>query len=402
MFAQRSGGTIRHAPQCRLRLGSALIQRSSPVATAYRLKTFGTLRVDRGGVAGALATSAAAGAARAVGGFRRARSHTRPTRGLLWPESAAATARHSLEQLLHAMRKVLGETIFGGVNPLFLNSEVVSSDVAEFERAISGSNWADAVALYDGPFSEWLLSRGSSRIRALDGDGTRASGRPIRRCLASSGDRGRADARLRRRRSLVAPTRRTPIRSAVARRWRSMRALAASGDRAAALQHARVYEALVMQELESAPDPSIAAYVAELRAAADVTPIAPHAAVVSAVAPAATYAPPPPSAPTARATETPLVETRRSPAGRRARYVAAIFTLAHRDRGCALGATAARARGNHDRCQRIHCRDPACRRRPCQRVVERRDCRRAHRSADGDGRTAGDRAGRRASHSRGI
>src|SRR5687768_9361587 len=45
-----------------------------------------------------------------------------------------------------------------------------------------------------------------------------------------------------------------------------MRALVASGDRTAALQHARIYEALVQQELESEPDPSITAYVARLRA----------------------------------------------------------------------------------------------------------------------------------------
>jgi hypothetical protein len=44
-----------------------------------------------------------------------------------------------------------------------------------------------------------------------------------------------------------------------------MRALVAAGDRTAALQHARLYGALVQQELESGPDPSITSYVATLR-----------------------------------------------------------------------------------------------------------------------------------------
>ena len=48
-----------------------------------------------------------------------------------------------------------------------------------------------------------------------------------------------------------------------------MRALVAAGDRTAALQHARIYEALVHQELESEPDPSIAKYAATLRAGGD-------------------------------------------------------------------------------------------------------------------------------------
>jgi TolB-like protein len=48
-----------------------------------------------------------------------------------------------------------------------------------------------------------------------------------------------------------------------------MHALVAAGDRTSALQHARIYEALVQQELGSAPDPSVARYAAALRAEVD-------------------------------------------------------------------------------------------------------------------------------------
>ena len=55
----------------------------------------------------------------------------------LWPESAAANARHSLDQLLHALRRALGESVFSGTNPVSLDSGVVASDVTEFERALA-------------------------------------------------------------------------------------------------------------------------------------------------------------------------------------------------------------------------------------------------------------------------
>ena len=46
-----------------------------------------------------------------------------------------------------------------------------------------------------------------------------------------------------------------------------MRALVAAGDRAGALQHARVYEVLMEQELDAPPDREVVALAAELRRA---------------------------------------------------------------------------------------------------------------------------------------
>jgi DNA-binding SARP family transcriptional activator len=53
-----------------------------------------------------------------------------------------------------------------------------------------------------------------------------------------------------------------------------MRALDASGERAAALQHARVHELMVAEELGGAPDPSVSALAAELRAGTAPPPAA--------------------------------------------------------------------------------------------------------------------------------
>src|SRR5450759_3590030 len=37
---------------------------------------------------------------------------------LLWPDSTEKKARHSLDQLVYAIRTSLGESVFAGVNPL--------------------------------------------------------------------------------------------------------------------------------------------------------------------------------------------------------------------------------------------------------------------------------------------
>ena len=52
-----------------------------------------------------------------------------------------------------------------------------------------------------------------------------------------------------------------------------LHALVAAGDRPGAMQHARIYEALVRQQLEMPPDPSIAAFVEQLRNEPEARPV---------------------------------------------------------------------------------------------------------------------------------
>src|SRR5215217_8568154 len=54
-----------------------------------------------------------------------------------WPDASPERARHSLEQLLYAIRTALGNAVFLGVNPISVNPEVLGSDVAEFGRALA-------------------------------------------------------------------------------------------------------------------------------------------------------------------------------------------------------------------------------------------------------------------------
>lgn len=191
--------------------------------------------------------------------------------GYLWSESAAGNARHALEQLIHTLRRALGESVFSGTNPVRLEPQVVTSDVAEFESALARGSVADAVALYRGPFlNGFYLDDAPEFERWATGERARLATRYLEALerLASDAEKtGDYSAAVRWRRLFVEAD---PIssRSALA----LMRALAAAGDRTAALRHARVYEELVRQELESEPDPSIAKYAATLRAGGDEPP----------------------------------------------------------------------------------------------------------------------------------
>ena len=71
---------------------------------------------------------------------------------LFWPDAPADRARHSLEQLLYAIRTSVDNAAFLGVNPIALNPQAIGSDVAEFEQALAEGRLEQAVALYRGPF----------------------------------------------------------------------------------------------------------------------------------------------------------------------------------------------------------------------------------------------------------
>ena len=71
---------------------------------------------------------------------------------LFWPDSTQKKARHSLDQLLYAIRTSLGEAIFAGTNPVRLNPEFITADICDFKRNISEQNFELAVAGYGGPF----------------------------------------------------------------------------------------------------------------------------------------------------------------------------------------------------------------------------------------------------------
>jgi DNA-binding SARP family transcriptional activator len=198
--------------------------------------------------------------------------------GYLWPDSDEERARRLLSQAVYALRRDLGsEDAIVGVRDLRLGTDVIASDVAEFQTAMQAHDYERAAALYGGPFLEGfhLATAGEferwvdEERRALDHDSDTA----LERCAAAAEQRGDHAAAAIWWRRLAA---KDPINARVA--IRLMRALAAAGDRGGAIRHAAIHQALVQEQLDLPADADVVRYAEELRASAQVAP-APAAAV---------------------------------------------------------------------------------------------------------------------------
>jgi DNA-binding SARP family transcriptional activator/TolB-like protein len=187
----------------------------------------------------------------------------------VWPESDAERARGALRQTLHAMRPRVGdaELLVGG-SELRLNPEVVSSDVARFTDALARGALAEAVSAYGGPFldgyhlsgaptfEQWVAEQRSRLERDFGG--------ALERLANESASRGAFAEAVVWWHRLAATE---PLNGRVA--IGLMRALAAAGDPAAAIRHAAIYETLLREELDCAPDQAVVALAARLRSQAE-------------------------------------------------------------------------------------------------------------------------------------
>jgi Tol biopolymer transport system component/DNA-binding SARP family transcriptional activator len=206
-----------------------------------------------------------------------------------WPDADEERGRRGLSQAVYALRQDLGnEEVIVGSKDLRVNSDVLRSDVSEFGAAGSGGQWERAVGLYAGPFLDGFhlpsapeFERWAEEQRA--GFAREYTGALERLARAATG-RSEHLVAVGWWRKLAAQD---PLNARVATGL--MEALVAAGDRNGALQHARIYEALVEQELNLPPDREVVALADRLRTA----PPAPAGAPPTARQPAA--APPPPS-----------------------------------------------------------------------------------------------------------
>jgi TolB-like protein len=186
---------------------------------------------------------------------------------LLWPEADARRSGHRLSQLLHALRRSLGEdALTAAAGEIRLNPDRITSDIAEFKAARSRGELDRAVACYSGPFMDgFFLSDSPEFERWVESERAglaRAYGETLETLAIDTETRGeRAGAS--RWWSLLAEH--EPLSSRVI--MRLMSALAAHGDRAAALHHAQRYEVGVGRELEASPNPAVLALAERLRRA---------------------------------------------------------------------------------------------------------------------------------------
>ena len=184
---------------------------------------------------------------------------------LLWPESSDDNARHSLGQAVYALRRdAASADVVVGSTTLRLNTDVVVCDAWQLEAAARAGDAARVAQLYAGPFLDGVRLRGSAELEhLLDAERARLAAmfvqsvESLARTAANEGDSRAATAWWRR---LAAAQ---PLSSQTA--LELVRSLAASGDRTAALDAARVHETLVREELDAEPDPAFSAFVEALR-----------------------------------------------------------------------------------------------------------------------------------------
>jgi len=184
---------------------------------------------------------------------------------LLWPDADPESARHSLYQALHAIRRSAGpDEIFQGGSTLQLNPAVITSDVGEFEDAIERGAHEAAARLYRGPFLDGFRLEGAPEYESwVEAERLRharefAGALEALAAAAEAGGNGPAAVRWWRRLAAAEPV---STRAAVG----LIRALVGQGDRAGALQFANVHAALVRQHLETEPDAEVEEWIARLR-----------------------------------------------------------------------------------------------------------------------------------------
>jgi adenylate cyclase len=184
----------------------------------------------------------------------------------LWPESSEQRARTSLNQLIHAVRQQLrAPDLLIGSTVLRMNPERMTTDISQFREAVKRRHHEEVVALYRGPFLDGFFMRGADELERWISSTRADLARSVSRSLEGLAEDAAAkgDTRV----SVDWWRRLTELEPLSAQAARGlMRALDAAGERAAALEHARLFELLVTRELGADLDPAIKSLVAELKA----------------------------------------------------------------------------------------------------------------------------------------
>jgi TolB-like protein/DNA-binding SARP family transcriptional activator/Flp pilus assembly protein TadD len=195
---------------------------------------------------------------------------------LFWPDQDTEHARNALSQAVHFLRRSLGAEALVAANGEGLGLEWKGfwCDAIAFEQALDAGRPAESVELYRGDLLEGFHVVDAPEFdRWLDDERARLAHRYAEALKAVAEEREGAEDY----EGAVRLWRRLASRDLYSSRVaiRLMRALAAAGDPAGAVQHARVHETLLRQELDVAADPEIAALVRQLQALRPVEPDAP-------------------------------------------------------------------------------------------------------------------------------
>jgi serine/threonine-protein kinase len=206
---------------------------------------------------------------------------------LLWPDSDTDRARGSLKQALHVLRTLLDEPeLLLGTVELRLNPEIIDTDLQQFSRLTASGHLEEAAGLYAGGFLAGVHTGAGGEFenwaQARCGDLDRRYREVLERLATDASDAGRMSQAADWLRRLQTAD---PVNGRVA--VQLMEALEASGQRAAALQHARVHELLVREQFGLPVDGAVTELAERLQRGPAVSafPTAAHASAPDAAAP---------------------------------------------------------------------------------------------------------------------
>jgi DNA-binding SARP family transcriptional activator len=272
-----------------------------------RIITFGTLcvRSDRGTVAGAAAQPRRL-ALLALLARAGERGVTREkVTALIWPDADDERARRAITQGIYALRQELGsdDTILG-IKDLRLNPELITTDVADFSAALRGGRPEDTVRVYAGPFLDGFHLAGNDEFdRWADTERAVLAQEYLEALekLATAADKARDHA------TATGWWRRLSAKDPLSARYTIgvMQSLMAAGDKHGALEHARVHETLLEEQLDLPADRDVVALAARIRrelragarAEADVSAAQTAVAIADEVPPPNVDSPPVAAAP---------------------------------------------------------------------------------------------------------
>jgi len=186
--------------------------------------------------------------------------------GLFWPESDTSKARNALNQVLHALRRELGEGALRSRSrtDIGLDPDHFTCDVWSFRDALGVSRYREALEFYrgelapgfydngNGDFQRWLEGERERLREAAAGAAWSLAGEQIRR-----GEVVEAERTAQRAMDLVC-TDESPVRGFI-------QALARAGDRAAAVNFYERFSARLREKLELDPCPETVEVVEDIR-----------------------------------------------------------------------------------------------------------------------------------------
>lgn len=184
---------------------------------------------------------------------------------LLWPEHDTERARHLLRDSLYLLRNTLGEdALVSAGDELRLNSRRLRCDVWEFEAALQQDHSEDAVRAYRGSLLDGFHAGGAPELEHwVDAARTRlarAYAKALEALAEEAARRKDANSAVEWWRCLAAEDR---CNSRII--LRLMEALEAAGDRAGAIQQARIHATLLEHEFEAEPDAEVEALAERIR-----------------------------------------------------------------------------------------------------------------------------------------